>query len=111
MSVAFEVIVKVLEMKIKEFTKEEMYERLKYLMYCKMYEIEVKVCESYHQYQKFLIGASFHMGDCTKESGSCLRCQLNEIEIEAQNALDMLWNDPVGHCGRICLKECEGPKK
>lgn len=99
-------------MKTKKFTKEEMYEYLKYIMYCNLYEeANLKTCKSHQQYQAFLKGAKRHMGDCTKDSGPCLRCQLNTIEIEAQNVLDMLYSDSVGHCGKICLEECEGKIK
>ena len=95
----------------KEFTKKEMYDYLQYFMYCQCFDIDnIKDCATFKMYQEFLKDAETHHGDCTKEPVSCLRCQLYAIEIKAQNILDILWSDPKGHCGKICIKECEGSK-
>jgi len=99
-------------MKTKKFTREEMYEYLKFIMFCKLSEIDnLKACTSYFGYQQFLEGADVHFGDCTKDPCPCSRCHLQMIEIEAQNALDILWSGDKGHCGKICLKECKNETK
>ena len=96
-------------LEIKEFTKKELYNCLQYITYCQFYEQSPKACETYKQYQDFLNKhTKTHMGDCTKQNCPCVRCQLHMIEIESQNALEIIWNNPVGHCGKKCISECEG---
>lgn len=92
----------------KTFTKEQMYERMKYCVWCFELGQNIKSCSSHLAYQGFLKDTKYHFGDCTKEPCSCLRCQLHEIEIEAQNIVDLMWGNHEGHCGKICLTECEG---
>ena len=93
---------------MKEFTKEELYDYLQYLMYCNYFEKDhIKNCDTFKEYQEFLKDTEVHMGDCTNDCCSCSRCILHIIEIEAQNALDILWGNSVGHCGKVCIKECK----
>ena len=96
-------------LEIKEFTKKELYDYLQYITYCQFYEQNPKDCKTHKNYQDFLNKETKeHFGDCTKQSCACLRCQLHMIEVEAKNALDMIWDSPIGHCGKKCISECEG---
>ncbi len=77
----------------KEFTKEELYEYMKYIIYCLEVEIDIKSCSSRENYEKFLKGTEKHCGDCTKENCTCQKCFFNSIEITAQNITDYLLFD------------------
>ena len=78
-------------------------------MYCNhVGDNMMKACNSYTNYQEFLKNTKEHCGDCTQVPTSCQRCQLQMLEIEAQNALDIMWGDPEGHCGKNCITEYNG---
>ena len=79
----------------KEFTKEKLYENIKYIVFCIESEIDIKSCSSRENYQEFLKNTDKHSGDCTKENCICLKCKLNEIEIIAQNAVDHIYYEKV----------------
>ena len=81
----------------KEFTKEKLYEYMKYIVYCIETEIDIKSCSSRENYQEFLKKTEKHSGDCTKENCICLKCKLNEIEIIAQNAVDHIYYEKVDY--------------
>ena len=87
-----------------------MYNFLQYLMYCNYFD-HIKSCSNHESYQEFLKDAQEHCGDCTQVAKSCMRCALQIIEVKAQNALDSMWSDSKGHCGKKCITECEGVKK
>ena len=92
----------------KEFTKEEMFEKMKYYLYCSEAGINVKRCKSHSDYQSFLKDTKVHYGDCTQQSCTCCKCMLNGIEIEAQNIVDSMFGEgDTGHCGKVCLTECD----
>ena len=93
-------------MRKKEFTEEELYEQMKYIVYCLETEKEVKSCDSYFMYQSFLKKADKHRGDCTQDPASCARCFSVTLEIEAQNIVDNLMSADVGYCGKKCVEEC-----
>lgn len=96
----------------KRFSRKEMYDYLQYFMYCHHVGDELtKSCASHEKYQEFLKDAEEHCGDCTQVACTCSRCSLQMLEIEAQNALDSIWEGPKGHCGKICITECEGAEK
>ena len=99
--------------KTKSFSRKEMYDFLQYLMWCNHYNGDMmKSCHQHLAYQEFLKNAEEHCGDCTQVPATCMRCKLQFIEVEAQNALDVIWGDPKGHCGKKCITECEGvPEK
>ena len=90
----------------KEFTEEELYEQMKYIVYCLETNRDMKPCSSHEAYQELLKDAHRHIGDCTKEPSPCSRCFLISVEIEAQNAVDILMSNNVGHCGKECVSEC-----
>ncbi len=79
----------------KEFIKEELYNNMKYIVYCLEVEIDIKSCSSREGYQEFLKGTEKHYGDCTKENCICQRCKLNEIEIMAQNSVDYIFFEKI----------------
>ena len=94
----------------KEFTKEELYKTMKYIVYCLEVGTDcvgVKGCQSHASYREFLKSSKIHCGDCTQEPATCLRCMLNGLEIDAQNIVDYLFFDSVGHCGKKCVSECD----
>ncbi|KKM79888.1 hypothetical protein LCGC14_1345310 [marine sediment metagenome] len=64
----------------KEFIKEELYNNMKYIVYCLEVEIDIKSCSSREGYQKFLKGTEKHYGDCTKENCTCQKCFFISIE-------------------------------
>ena len=94
------------------FTDDELYEQLKYLAFCIHFEFEdkIKSCSTHKDYVEFLRDSKRHLGDCTKKACPCERCALWQIEIMAENMLDNLKNEKVGHCGRNCLSGCKGIK-
>jgi hypothetical protein len=93
----------------KRFSREELYNYLQYIAWWHHFSDDViKSCTSHEEYQKFLKDAEKHCGDCTQIPCSCMRCRLQMLEIEAQNALDTMWSGPKGHCNKSCLTECEG---
>jgi len=95
----------------KRFTRKEMYNHLQYIMYCKYFENDhIKSCSNHKKYQEFLKNAEEHCGDCTQVATSCSRCTLQMLEVEAQNALDSMWSDSKGHCGKGCITECKEVK-
>ena len=95
----------------KIFSQKEMYDYLQYISYCQFYELNPLACVTLEGYQKYLKkDVKTHMGDCTKENYSCAKCQLMEIEINTQQAVNFMWTKTVGHCKKICLTECEGNK-
>ena len=77
----------------KEFIKEELYNNMKYIVYCLEVEIDIKSCSSREGYQEFLKKTEKHYGDCTKENCTCQKCFFNSIEITAQNITDYLLFD------------------
>ena len=83
------------------------YEDAKYLVWCFEFEAKLKSCKSHADYLDFIKDAERHGGDCTSLPCPCIRCAMNEIEIKAQNMLDYFNNIETGHCGKICLIECE----
>ncbi len=91
----------------KEFTKDELYEHMKYIVYCMETEKGFKDWESHISYQDFLKDTDKHFGDCTKESCPCQRCFLIGIEIDAQNIIDTLFSKDIGYCGKKCISECD----
>ncbi len=97
----------------KSFTKKEMYNYLQYFAYYHHFgDDNIKSCNLHQEYQEFLKDAEEHCGDCTQAAYSCARCKLYMLEVEAQNALEELWHGlKKGHCGKICITECEGIKK
>jgi hypothetical protein len=96
-------------MENKEFTREEAFKKLLYITYCNEMEINPQPCSSHEKYIKFLKDAEEeHCGDCVLLPTTCTRCFLQQLEIEAQNALMILWKNEKGHCGKNCLDDCEG---
>ena len=91
----------------KEFSEDELYEKMKYIVYCIETETDFKNCSSNSSYQEFLKNTNKHFGDCTKESQTCNRCFLNNIEIQAQNIVDILMSKDIGYCGKKCIEECD----
>ena len=79
----------------KEFTKDELYEYMKYIIYCVEIEISIKSCSSRENYQEFFKKTEKHSGDCTQENCACLKCKLNEIEIIAQNSVDHIFYEKI----------------
>jgi hypothetical protein len=95
----------------KRFSRKELYDYLQYFAYCHHFgDDTIKSCASHEEYQKFLKTAQEHCGDCTQLPASCMRCRLQMLEVEAQNALDSMWSGTKGHCGKECTTECEGVK-
>lgn len=97
----------------KEFTNDFLYEFIKYILWCQESEKNNKSCEVHKAYVDFLKTTNRHAGDCTKVACTCSRCFLHYIEIQAQNAIDSLFerNNEIGHCGKRCLSECDYGEK
>ncbi len=96
----------------KRFSRKELYDYLQYFAYHNHFggDDTIKSCASHEKYQEFLKDAKVHCGDCTQVACSCTRCQLQMLEVEAQNTLDMMMGKSEGHCGKKCITECEGVK-
>ena len=95
----------------KEFTDDELYEKMKYIVYCIAVDIDFKSCSSNSSYQEFLKTTDKHCGDCTKEPQTCNRCFLHSIEIKAQNIVNILMSKDIGYCGKKCIEECNYKEK
>ena len=88
-------------------TKENLFEKMKYIVFCMEREVNPQDCASHAAYAGLLRDSAEHCGDCTKVAASCSRCSLNHIEIEAQNCVIVIMSDEKGHCGKKCISECQ----
>ena len=93
----------------KTFTINQVYEMMKYYVWCLEFDKDIKNCSSHAGYQDFLKEAKYHCGSCTKIAGSCSRCHLHNIEIEAQNIADCIFTTTVW-CSKECLTTCNYKK-
>jgi len=84
-----------------------LYKKLVYIMWCATYEYSMSSCITHAKYLKYLKDIEFHRGDCTKDPCPCTRCHHIEIEIKAQNALDLLESGDKGWCGDDCIENCQ----
>jgi hypothetical protein len=70
---------------------EKLYEDLVYFCWLRWGSDDcILLLKTREEYEKFLIEAKYHFGDCTKDSISCLRCILHRCEIEAQQLYNYL---------------------
>ena len=77
---------------------EEPLEQMMYILWCKEYDRHPSLCETINQWNEFKnIDAKIHVGDCTQEPCSCMRCHYQGLEIDAQNAINYLehCNEPI----------------
>jgi len=74
---------------------DTLYKDLQYYIWCLEMEKNPKLCESKRKYEEFIVSdlVKNHKGDCTLDNFSCSRCQIQDIEIKAQNILDCLIDD------------------
>ncbi len=61
-----------------------------YLYYCWEIEKNPKYCSSIDSWKDFKKNTDRHLGDCTLAPAPCLRCMLQRVEIQGQNALDYI---------------------
>ena len=94
------------------FTEQELYDHMQYFAFCieNDFENNIQSCSTHEMYQESLNNSNKHIGDCTKMACPCERCHLHSIEIIAQNMVNSMTSEKVGHCGRNCLKGCKGIK-
>jgi len=91
----------------KEFTENELYEKMKFIVYCLETDLGIKECSSHAAYNQLLKESHNHRGDCTGDPCPCNRCFLADIEIRAQNIVDSLFSNNTGYCGKECLTNCD----
>ena len=95
----------------KEFTEQDLYERMMYVVYCLRTDRNVKSCDSHKHWAERLKESKKHCGDCTSIPMTCSRCMVQSIEVEAQNIIDGLMDDGIGWCKKKCVTECPGAEK
>jgi hypothetical protein len=76
-----------------EFTKEELYDSIRYAIYCHFFEHEPSSAEVLKDYNEFWKTEALeeHMGDCTNSPCPCIRCQADWIEEDAKKSFEYLW--------------------
>lgn len=83
------------------------HSKLMYIIWCVKRGREIKLCETHADFRELVERADTHFGDCTQECNPCARCEIQELEIEAQNALDNLRDKSNDMwCGGDCLLNC-----
>ncbi len=76
----------------KEFTEEELYKNMKYIIYCIEMEKDINHYLTKREYEEFLKGTDKHYGDCTAENCPCIKCANDSIEKQAIDILSYLSN-------------------
>lgn len=61
-----------------------------YILWCQKFAQEISLCKTHEAYKDFLKESEVHCGDCTKDPCPCSRCHLQQLEIDAQNAINHL---------------------
>jgi len=76
-----------------DFTKEELYDVIRYAIYCHFFELEPSDPKVLKRYKKFWReeALSEHCGDCVNLSNPCIRCQAEWIEDDAKKSFGYLW--------------------
>lgn len=70
---------------------EKLYDDLVYFCWCGyLADDSILLLKTREEYEKFLIEAKYHFGDCTKDAITCLRCILHRCEIAAQQLYNYL---------------------
>ena len=67
-----------------------LHKELMFVLWCKEFGKDPGSCESGEQYKDYLKDAEVHCGDCTKDSCSCIRCNMQGLEVDSQNAINYL---------------------
>lgn len=77
----------------KEFTKKELYETIKYVIYCHFFEVNPNEKYVRSDYERFwtIEELTKHTGDCINENSPCLKCQADWIEGDAKEAIKAIW--------------------
>jgi len=75
-----------------ENKNKKLYEDLVYFCWVNYveYDNSILLLKTREEYENFLKSAQVHMGDCTKDACSCLRCVLQKCEIQAQQLYNYL---------------------
>jgi len=88
----------------KEFTEEELYKNMRYIIYCIEMEKDINHYLSEKDYKECLEETDKHYGDCTKENCICIKCMFENIDIQARSAVDKLLysgneqeEEPIGY--------------
>jgi len=88
----------------KEFTEEELYKNMKYIIYCIEMEKDINHYLTKREYEEFLKGTDKHYGDCTAENCICIKCANDGIEKQTIDIISYLSNkqeeqkeEPIGY--------------
>ena len=88
----------------KEFTEEELYKNMKYIIYCIEMEKDINHYLTKREYEEFLKGTDKHYGDCTAENCPCIKCANDSIEKQTIDIISYLSNkqeeqkeEPIGY--------------
>jgi len=70
---------------------DRIHEELIYILWCQKFAYrDPSLCSTIESYNKWKQDSKYHVGDCTLDSCPCTRCHHQELEIEAQKALNWL---------------------
>lgn len=76
-----------------KFTQKELFEAIRYAIYCHFFELEPSKTETIKDYSIFWKTEALeeHCGDCTNQPCPCIRCQADWIDGDAKKASEALW--------------------
>lgn len=76
--------------------QEELHRAMMFILWCNSMGYHPSLCESIENFNKYMHDANVHRGDCTKDPCPCIRCHTQQLEIEAQCAIDYLEHESNG---------------
>jgi len=79
----------------KDFTKKELFESIRYSIYCHFFEFEPSENEVRKEYKEFWKTEALeeHFGDCIKQPCPCIRCQADWINKDEKKSIEALWQE------------------
>ena len=75
---------------------EELLKAFMFLLWCQSHGEHPSLCKSTEDFNRYLYEAKEHRGDCTKDACPCLRCHMQQLEVDAQGCLDYLEHESKG---------------